>query len=187
MKRVDTMTIETENHEIESTSHAVPVILVLLSAGSIDLLDVATRQSFRMSTTVHIGAALELIKHCPFSHARVAVDDENTAAEILQTALRTSGFVDSHQPCVLVIRPAPQFVNDISKTELISLSAMVAKTGFNVIETQFFLKTTIESEDWAYFEALQNQHNEVDLPTPHYPQESDSLMTHLRNMFTKYL
>lgn len=181
------MTIETEHPEIEPTSRAVPVILVLLSAGAIDLIDVATRQSFRMSTTVHVGAALELIKHCPFSHARVAVDDENTAAEILQAALRTSGFVDAHQPCVLVIRPAPQFVDDISKTELISLSAMVAKTGFNVIETQFFLKSTLEAEDWAYFEALQNQQNEIAQPAQHYHEETGSLLGNFRNWINKNL
>lgn len=151
---------------------SVPVVLVLLSAGVIELIDVATRRQYRMNTTVHVGAALELIKHCPFSHARVAVDDENVAAEILQTALRTSGFVDNDQACVLVIRPAPQFVNDISKTELISLSAMVAKSGFQVAETQFFLKPAVEDEDWIYFQALQNQQDEIEtLPEPEYPQE----------------
>lgn len=181
------MSIETENHEIESATRAVPVILVLLSAGTIDLIDVATRQNFRMNTTVHVGAALELIKNCPFSHARVAVDDENTAAEILQAALRTSGFVENQQPCVLVIRPAPQFVNDISKTELISLSAMVAKSGFNVIETQFFLKPTVESEDWTYFEALQNQQNEVALPSQNYHEESNSFMERVRHWVSKTL
>lgn len=165
---------------------SVPVILVLLSAGVIELLDVATRRKFRMNTTVHVGVALELIKHCPFSHKRVAVDDENVAAEILQTALRTSGFVENEQPCVLVIRPAPAFVGDISKTELISLSAMVAKSGFQVAETQFFLKPDIEDEDWVYFEALQHQQNEVEtLPEPEYQEEG--LVNRFRHWIDKNL
>lgn len=178
----------TENTQIIpiTTRPAVPVILVLLSAGVIELIDVATRRPFRMNTTVHVGAALELIKHCPFSHKRVAVDDENVAAEILQTALRTSGFVESEQACVLVIRPAPTFVDDISKTELISLSAMVAKTGFPVLETQFFLKPTIEEEDWAYFEALQNQQEEIE-PIHQPTYENGNLMNRFRNWIDKNL
>lgn len=134
---------------------AVPVLLVALSAGAIELIDVATRESFRMPTVSRVGTANELLKHCPFSHHRIVIDDEMVAAEMFQAALKNSELVDIDVPTIFVIRPQSAFVADLSKTELALLVNMVEYSGYPIADIQFFLKDKISEDDWKYLEELQ--------------------------------
>ncbi|MDK4687986.1 hypothetical protein [Kingella negevensis] len=167
---------------MEAFKTITPVVLVSLSAGMIELVDVHTHESFKMPTTMRIGSANDLMKHCPFSHHRVVIDDENVAAEIFQAALKSCSFVQHDVPTIFVVRPQSSFVGDLAKSELHLLSKMVDRSGFTIADVQFFLKDKVTEEDWTYFEELQMRQSELVMPT-----HDSGTMSRIRRWFNQNL
>ena len=134
----------------------IPVLLVSLSAGIIEIHNMSSnRASFKMPTTLRIGLVDDVMKPCPFSHPRVAIDDEQVAADIFQNALAKSGMAKHDRPCVIVIHPQSHFASDMTQSELQMLTRMVHESGFPIYgEVYFLLKPTIDESDWQYFEAM---------------------------------
>ncbi|ULJ65200.1 hypothetical protein [Wielerella bovis] len=155
MKKTNIVPHRSNRQIAEPLAPSIPVILVALSAGMIELINIASRESFKMPTTLRVGSANDLMKQCPFSHHRVVIDDETSAAEIFQAALKNSNLVDRNKPTIFVIRPQSMFVADLAKTELVLLINMVEASGYAIADIQFFLKDKIDEDDWAYLESLQ--------------------------------
>ena len=134
----------------------IPVLLVSLSAGIIEIHNMSNnRASFKMPTTLRIGLVDDVMKPCPFSHPRVAIDDEQVAADIFQNALAKSGMVQRNQPCIVVLHPQSHFASDMTQSELQMLTRMVHESGFPIHgEVYFLLKPSIDESDWQYFEAM---------------------------------
>ena len=146
-------------------SVTMPVVLLRLSAGSLQLVDVATRQAFKMPTTLHIGSAQDLMKPCPFSHARIVIDDEQVALDIFQIAQQACPFINADSPTLYIVQPQQAFVNNIAKSELQMLSNMILNAEYPVVDVQFFLNEKISEDDWHYFTHLPTMYDIVSEPS----------------------
>ena len=141
------------NQPIQS---AIPVVLLQLTAGALILVNVMTRQAFKMPTTLRVGSAQDLMKPCPFSHLRIAIDDEQVACDIFQAALKACPFVSANEATLFIVQPQAQFVGNIAKSELTMLNRMVLNANFPIVDVQFFLNDTLTEDDWKYFTNLPN-------------------------------
>ena len=130
--------------------HHTPTILVQLTVGALILVDVYSRQAFKMPTTLRVGTINELIKSCPFSHPRMIISDEQSATEIFKMALNACPFVTMEEASIFVIQPQPSFISNIATCELIMMQNMIQKSGYPIIETQFLLNESIAEEDWKF-------------------------------------
>ena len=172
--------------EIEARSEqaTLPVIFVHLTQGAIILVDVHSRKTIKVPTTLRVGSAQNLMKPCPFSHARLVIDDEAVAADIFQAALKNCSFISNRAPILFIVQPQISFVHNITKSELEMLTRMIKQSGFPIVDIQFFLNDKITDDDWQYFAHLPSNYPSFQ---PEKHRDTTSQIRKLKNWFSQNL